>query len=320
MERWLLAAAAGWVLLAGQGRVQAELEATFSSGEGSDTPDKFPGGAGGGWAGPWVTMTAQQGVEFSSGLDQAIPLTPSGGPYLHIRRSIGSEAGEGQVRSGAARLWEGQGTATRAADLEFRWKVRIDEAVGFDDAFADALIFLEDGRQDGGGRALAHNGGSNDSTTWQLEFRVQSGSRMLRLAHGRESVFLPINWQTGVVYDFQILSRPSTKTWNVFLRGEDGSLLAERAGLSWRAAALEAHSGGWGAIAGLKRGPGQAGSALAFSLDDVFIRAAGAPVYAGLRRMRGAGVAWGLSGQVFLGTQTGASTKSMGWLGMPRGL
>lgn len=320
MARWLLAAVVGWALGASPEAAQAEFSATFDEGEGTGTPGQFPGCAGAGWGGRWETDMAQQDPRRVSRIDTAAPLGPQGGGYLHVRRLLESDGTAGQTRSGASRLWSGQGGAVPTVDLEFRWKVRIDELNGFDDAYSDALAFLEDGRTDAAGRILPYNPGSTTSTTWQVEFRIRQGTPVLQLGHSKEAVVLPVPWKAGVVYEFQVVSRPGTKTWDVGVRDGQGVLLGERAGLPWRAPGLESHSGGWCAIAGLMRGPGQAGSALAFSLDDVFIRAAGAPGYSGLRRMRGAGVAWGLSGQVFPGTQTGASTKSMGWLGMPRWL
>lgn len=307
---------AWWGLVFNPATGGAEIFATFAGGDGSAHFDQFPGSVGGGWGGAWVTQSNQPALEQQARLSGENPLSAAGGNYLVLERRVRGSDGDGQVRSGAARLWEEWDGVTRTADLEFRWKVRVDEAERFEDETADALIFLEDGRRDPGGRALPHNGGSVDSTTWHVELRTRQGRRVLRVLNGSTAQFVPWEWQMGVVYEFVVVSRPSSRTWELMVYDTEGSVLVERQVLAWRARELSTHSGGWAAVIGLKRGPGREGSGMRISLDDVIIRAAATSGYAWAWGWRTGGRA----GQVFPGTQIGSSTKFMGWLGMPRWL
>lgn len=182
----------------------AAIEANFTDGNGTTSPDQYAGTAGDGWSGGWNAS--------SNGSDSAtVVINPStdvdgGGNYLKL-----TAAASGSARY-FTRNWDNN-TVSHSGPVTVSWQTRLQNPVNFNqfDDGADALLFSEG---NGGSASYfiaaygANNGGAV-AKSWAFYDGPQDGSGF----NSSNFVDTGIALAVDTVYTFSIDIDPTNQTW-----------------------------------------------------------------------------------------------------------
>jgi hypothetical protein len=211
------------------GNAQGAITANFDGAPG----DGYPGTAGNGWGGGWVTQASASSVSWASGVGSSYgSMSPGGGNYLGNVYQFSSGSGyhllsRQYVTSAAAGV-----DTTQAHRITFKFRLNSPSTTWDDSIGRDSISFYDD---------VAGNSYFSSSPTWifgassrtggttpKLNFEVIDGNR----AGTGTAIDTGIALVTGTVYTFTITTYPDTRSWDAMI--SNGVTTFSRDDLGWR--------------------------------------------------------------------------------------
>jgi hypothetical protein len=199
--------AAGALLLAVAGAQVASADVStlnFDGGDGSSTFDQYTGVAGSGWSTAWTTVTnsAAAGSDAGdTGVTSDSPLYSGGGDYLQAGFNTPSDLTGTPAWSYSRQL--DSSSINLFSTVTYNFYFRTDSSI----SDAGYQIFSRN--------ADSASVGTSSSDTWE----IFSDSDSWKLRSGDLQVDTNVLINAGEVYEFSIVSDPTTQTWTVTIAG-----------------------------------------------------------------------------------------------------
>lgn len=186
--------------------------AAFSGGNGSAEIDQFPGVAGGGWVGGWLTLEGGA-ADFTATVVNTTPLE-GGGNYLSTTNTaLGTTGTSAKV----AREYETLGNVDITQPHQMEFRLRLDALPA---SWTQISMFARE--------ETLGNGGTNSSDTWEI---ASHNGGNWSVTDGGTLIDTGIALQTGVVYTFFLDLRQSDYQVRI---AEDGVLAYSSPILTYR--------------------------------------------------------------------------------------
>lgn len=194
----------------------APVQANFTDGTGTTLPDQFKGTAGDGWAGPWVTSTADGA--FKSGYPRIENTTPlnGGGNYLVVQAdTVGVDAA-------ISRQWSDSAVSYSSPSINISFDYRFD-SIGDLNNTADVFSIFEGSSAVDSSFGIyfyGANTGGAQAAKWAFYNGTQDDAAFTtsRLSNTNVAVV------AGAVYTFAITLNPADRTWTASI-SQNGSLV-----------------------------------------------------------------------------------------------
>lgn len=198
-----MASVGGLLLLAGISVASADVSTlNFDQGNGTESYDQFTGVSGNGWASPWGTLINSAGgaSTSSSAVESSSPLFTGGGNYLQA--AFDTVGGLSNTPAMAHYRELDTGSIDLSTSVSYNFFYRTDSSI--DDA--GYQIFS---------RVGSPGVGTSSSDTWE----IFSDSDSWRLRSGGSQIDTGVTINAGEVYEFSIVSDPTSQTWSVTIAG-----------------------------------------------------------------------------------------------------
>lgn len=200
--------------------------------------DGYPGSAGNGWGGGWMTKASANSVSWASGVGSSYgSMSPGGGSYLGNVYQFKGGSGYHLL----SRQYESNALAgvDLAEPHRITFKFRLNSTTtNWDDSLGrDSISFYDDVAGDSYFSSsptwIFGTSSRTGDTTPKMNFEVIDGNR----AGTGTSIDSGIALAQGTVYTFIVTTHPGTRSWDAVI--SDGSTTFSQAGLGWRSSVAD---------------------------------------------------------------------------------